>query len=513
MDINNLHSLYRRWKNKQSIQEMSLAEGFDRKTIRGYLHKFNNHPDLCSKKLPAERLNELLFELLPANKRSSPVRDEFSNHLQEIINLLTDKDEPVKPKTAYTIIKQKYKLTGSYESFKVFARKTDLVKTIIKQFPRLETLPGQEVQIDYCTVGYHVDPETGKNRRVYAFIGKLSASRLPYIEFTYSQKQDSFVMSNVHMLEFFEGVPEYLTIDNLKSGVIKPHIYDPQLNRAYAEFAEYYDTFINPCIAGHSKGKAKVERQVKEVRELYRALHAIHPTFSLQELNQEALTWCTDDYGMTEHGTTHVEPWIAFLEEEKNALKPLAVKRFEVPIWKSAKVHPDQFISFEKKRYSLPYEHRNKTVHCRKSGPLLALYDENYLFIRQYVISSRRAQWTTGDFPESFEAMMMGEYPQYLIRQAARYGIAAKKLAETILKPHAFLNARLVKGVLSVLEEYQDALYLDTVCAYAAEKRIFTPKILRQIFEEKKTQQLMEFMVPISSAGAAMVRDITEYLN
>ena len=155
MDINNLHSLYRRWKNKQSIQEISLAEGFDRKTIRGYLQRFENHPELCSNELPADKLDEILFELLPANKRSSPIRDEFSNHLQEIIDLLTDKDEPVKPKTAFKIIKQKYNLSGSYESFKVFARKTDLVKTIIKQFPRLETLPGQEVQIDYGTVGYH----------------------------------------------------------------------------------------------------------------------------------------------------------------------------------------------------------------------------------------------------------------------------------------------------------------------------------------------------------------------
>lgn len=320
-------------------------------------------------------------------------------------------------------------------------------------------------------------------------------------------------MSNVRMLEFFGGSPEYLTIDNLKAGVIKAHIYDPKLNRAYSEFAEYYNTFINPCVPGHSKGKAKVERQVQEIRELYRALHAIHPTFSLAELNQEALKWCRDDYGMTEHGTTHIEPWIAFQEEERETLKPLPSTQFEVPVWKSAKVHPDQFLSFEKKRYSMPYANRNKTVHCRKSDQILAFYDENYLFIRQYVISSQRAQWTTGDFPESYEAMMLGEYPQYLIRQASTYGPAAKRLAEKCLKPHAFLNARLVKGILGVLEQYRDAVYLEKICSYAAEKRIFSSRILKNLMEEEKTQQLLEFMIPISPEGAKMIRDITEYLN
>lgn len=513
MDINDLHSIYRRWKNNQNIQEISQTEGFDRKTIRVYLQKFRECPALESGELNNEELSRELFQLLPANKRNSPIQDGYQNHLQEIIDLLADKDEPVKPKTAFKIIKRKYQLSGSYESFKVFARKTDLLKTTLKQIPRLETLPGQEAQIDYCTVGYHIDPETGKNRRVYGYIGKLSSSRLPYVEFTYSQKQDSFVMSNVNMLEFFGGVPEYLTIDNLKSGVIKPDIYNPKLNRAYAEFAEYYGTFINPCIPGHSKGKAKVERQVQEVRELYRALHAIHPTYSLRELNQEALNWCTDDYGMTEHGTTHIEPWIAFREEEQKILKPLPEKRFEVPVWKSAKTHPDQFISFEKKRYSVPYKNRNRTVHCRKSGKLLALYDENYLFIRQYVISSRRAQWTTGDFPESIEAMMLGEYPQYLIRQASRYGEMAKKLAKTVLEPHAFLNARLVKGLLSVLEQYKDAPYLGKICSEAITKRIFTPRIIKELMEEEKTQILLDFLVPISPSGGAMIRDIEEYLN
>ena len=117
-----------------------------------------------------------------------------------------------------------------------------------------------------------------------------------------------FVGSNIKMVEFYGGVTEYLTIDNLKAGVIKAHIYDPQLNNAYAEFAKHYGTFINLCIPGHAKGKAKVERQVQEVRELFRRLKEVHPTYTLKELNRAAGRWCCHEYGMKTHGTTGLKP-------------------------------------------------------------------------------------------------------------------------------------------------------------------------------------------------------------
>ena len=46
--------------------------------------------------------------------------------------------------------------------------------------------------------------------------------------------------------EFFGGVPERIVLDNLTSGVLKPHTYDPVFNRAYAECAKHYGFVIDP---------------------------------------------------------------------------------------------------------------------------------------------------------------------------------------------------------------------------------------------------------------------------
>src|SRR5690625_6320339 len=70
-------------------------------------------------------------------------------------------------------------------------------------------------------------PESGRNRVVYAFIGTLSWSRYKYVEFVWGQDQQCFVSSHIKMGAFWGGMSQVLVIDCLKSGVIKPNLYDP----------------------------------------------------------------------------------------------------------------------------------------------------------------------------------------------------------------------------------------------------------------------------------------------
>jgi transposase len=514
MTIENLFSMYRRWRSGQSINEISRQEGFDRKTVRMYLLKFKSAGLSASGDRPESgQLHAMLAGLLPSNDRKHVIQDEFRRYEDEIVALVSDEREPVKPKTAYRIMRRKYDISGSYESFKVYFRRLEVRAKGRQSVPRLELPPGKEIQVDYCFVGYHLDADSRKNRKVYAFIGKLSCSRLPFVQFTYTQKQESFVESNVGMLEFYGGASEYITIDNLKQGVLKPDIYDPTINRAYAEFAEYYRTFINPCVVGHSKGKAKVERQVQEVRELYRELKAVHPTYSMRELNAKALDWCRNEYGGARHGTTGIEPMKAFEHEEKGCLQPLPEIRFEVPRFKPVKVAPDQFFTFDGKRYAMPRIFRGSQLMCRQTGTLLRIFDERHTLLRQYVIDSRRARWCEGDFPESQEAMMQGSYPHYLISRGRSIGPQAALLIESILRPHAFIKARAARGVLSVLEEYRDYPFLESVCSQARRQAIFVPKQIKYLLESEKRQSHLRFAIQRSPLGEAMIRDIAEYIN
>ncbi len=196
----------------------------------------------------------------------------------------------------------------------------------------IELPPGLEIQIDYGRVGQLTDPVTGRNRVVFAFCGQLSNSRLPFIQFVYTQDQSSFAGSFIDMFEYYDGLIEIQSIDNLKAGVIKPDLYDPKLNRSLQEVIEYYGSFIDPCRVGRSTDKGKVERMIPIVRDLFRILKRIHPTADIHRLNEHALCWCRDDYGQKEHGTTGREPLEIFEQTEKQSLKPLPRERFEAPV-------------------------------------------------------------------------------------------------------------------------------------------------------------------------------------
>ena len=526
MDKHVLSAIFRRWIDDQPISRIHREEGFDRKTIRDYIRLFEAKGLRPGQQIPnKDALDAALAQLLPKNSRTRSKRDLLTPYREELIGLVSpdaseqrneypaNRPEPVKPKTAYLILVGKYNLPVSYETFKLYAREIGLVAKRKRTPTRLETPPGQETQIDYGNVGTLLDRHSGKQHRVHAFAAKLSCSRLPYIQFTYTQKQESFVESNIAMVEFYDGVTECLLIDNLKSGVLKPDIWDPKINRAYAEFAEYYGTFIDTTRVGKATDKGKIERLIPQARELFRRLKAIHPTWELEELNQEALRWCREEYGMAKHGTTGIAPMRLFEQQERALLKPVPSVRFEVPRYKPVKVHPDRFFTFDQKRYAMPEDCRGQSFTARESGGVLRVFDGSYRLIRSYTVSERRNSWLPGDFPESQEALMQGTYPRYLLSRARALGPAAERLISQILKPHAWVKARVAQGMLSVLEIYRHCPFFQDLCAEAAEKRVFNPKQVKCMFESERTQLRLQFVPPLSDAGRAMTRDIHEYLN
>ena len=305
-----LYQIYRRWQAGQALTRIAANERWDRKTVRDYLEVLERAGLSQSQPLlPRQEFYLRVDPLLPKRQsRSAPASEELARYEEEIRSLVEDPEEPLKPKSAYLVIRAKYKLPASYETFKRFVREKGIGRKPKKTAYRIEVPPGLESQLDYGKVGKLYDPNAGANRVVWAFCGVLSHSRLPYFEWVYCQKQEEFAGSTVSMIHTYGGATETVRIDNLKAGVIKPDLWDPQINRCFAEVAEYYGFFVDPCRVGRSTDKGKVERLVPIARELFRMLKKMHPTADLAELNRLALKWCWEDYGRREHGTTGIAP-------------------------------------------------------------------------------------------------------------------------------------------------------------------------------------------------------------
>jgi hypothetical protein len=377
---------------------------------------------------------------------------------------------------------------------------------------RIEMPPAQETQLDYGKVGLLFDVAEGRNRTVHAFCGVLSHSRLPFVQFAFSQDERMFAGSIVDMVEYYDGVTEFLSMDNLKAGVIKPDLYDPTLNKSLAELADHYGVFINTCRVATPTDKAKVERFIPVARELFRKLKYLHPTADIRTLNGLALDWCREEYGKREHGTTKRPPMEVFMTTEKSRLKPLPAERFETPQWKEAPVHPDQFFTYAGKRYSLPSFYKHKRVWIRENGRILRVFYDQRL-VREYVMTAKMVNYVPEDFPETVREMMNGGYPRYLLDQSRVFGEDAFNLVESVLSPHAYLNARRARGMLTVMEKHAAYPYFNEICRSALAKRVKLPSTFTKMCEAAAEQLHFDFTMEMSEEGRSMVRPIMDFFR
>jgi len=508
-----IYEIFRRWHSGQKLSRISETEGLDRKTIRSYLQKLEDKG--FTRETPFPDRSELclvISQIIPQRQRSKPALEQFEQFAEEIKSMIHDGSEPVLPKTAYEIINTRHGLKASYATYKRFLKEKGISENPSKRMIRIELPPGLETQVDYGKVGLLFDRTVEKNRTVYAYCGILSCSRLPFIQFVFSQNQQSFVSSTIDMFEFYGGVTEIISIDNLKSGVIKPDLWDPKINRCFSEMAEHYGVFVDPCRVATPTDKGKVERLVPPARELFRKMKKLHPTADIHDLNRMAYEWCTNEYGMRVHGTTREIPWEVFVQHEKTALQALPGERFSVPFWKEVKVHPDQFFEYQGKRYSLPAKYCHKKVWVRQNGPVLQVFHTHAL-IREYVVKEQRMNYIPEDFPETVREMINGGYPRYLINEARKYGDIPSRLIENLLKPHAYLNARRAQGMLRVMGKYAHKSFFIDVCQRALDRRVSHPKTFTRMLDHEDGQLTIDDYIESSQEGKAMVRDISDYIN
>jgi len=510
MDI---YEVIRRWHGKQKISSISQVTGYDRKTIRRYVNAAKSLGLTEDKELPdRDVVISLLRGIVKDRTYIQPSREILFPYRDELIQLIEDSEYKLRPKIAFEVICTRHDLYEkvSYSSFKRFYRRHCQDGLSVKTTCRIETPAGRVVQIDYAKMGLLYDPIQKRRRSVYAFIATLSYSRHKYVEFVFKQDAKSFVRSHVNMMNYFNGVPEIIVIDNLKSGVLKPDLYDPHFNRLYREMAEHYGCFIDPCRIGKAQDKAKVERDVQTVRQQFRKFKALHATLDIMEANKLITHWVKHEYGIREHGTTGEKPYPVFSKEEKAKLKPLPFTPFELAEWKKAKVHPDCFIQYLKKTFSVPNRYAGKCVWIKATDKILSVYFDEQL-IKQHLITDKKRHTDFNDFPENVRAVLDEGVPNILITKAAKVGKSFRKLILHTLKVHAFLNLRRAQGLVALIDKYTYS-EMEKVAEYVLQKNItITPKQFKHLlisFSEFKNNTAG---LPLSGLTKTFVRDGTYF--
>lgn len=319
---------------------------------------------------------------------------------------------------------------------------------------RLHHKPGEKTQIDFCDGVPITDPLTGKTTPTQLFLGVLPFSSYTFGEFVLDQKLPTFIGVQERMFSYFGGITPYLVPDNLKSGVHRADLYDPDVNPTYSDFANHMGFAVLPARPVKPRDKAAGESNIGVVQRGFFQEVRNRTFYSLAELNVAFRSYLErlNHAVMKDYGVSRAERFT----EEKKALKPLPSSRFELSEWRAAKVHPDCHIQVEKNFYSVPFVYVGQTVRVRLTEKMIEVFNEDSQPIAAHGRASGMGKFSTFDshYPEHKLSVARFEV-RHAKEQAKRVGIHVERLVEKLLAgEHPLRHLRRVQGILRLAKRY-----------------------------------------------------------
>ena len=273
---------------------------------------------------------------------------------------------------------------GAYNAVKRFVGK--LRPRDPKISCRFETEPGQEAQVDYGEGALTRHPQTGKYRRPRLFVMKLSNSRRAFRKTVWNSSSDIWCKLHEEAFARFGGAPHTIRFDNLKEGVLKPDVYDPQLNPLYTKMLEHYGVIALPCRPYAPDLKGKVESEIGYTQDTALKGRRFE---SIEEQNAHLDRW-DERWAMTRiHGTTKRQMRVMF-EEEKPFLQPLPLTRFEYYRIGERTVHFDGLIEVDGAYYHAPPHYAGNKVVVHVGRLWIRIIDPmTHQLIREHAVTGK----------------------------------------------------------------------------------------------------------------------------
>lgn len=497
------------WYAGRSKSDVAASLGVDRKTVRKYVGAAEAAGvmpggPLVSVEAWAARVREWFPELVAGELRSEVFAELAALHAN-----IKDSMAHNTLATIHQRLRDEHGLRASLSSLRRYvavALPEEAMRakvTVRKDDPP----PGSEAQIDYGYLGMWLDPATGRTRRVWAFVMVLACSRHLFVRPVLQMTLAAWIDAHVAAFRFFGGVPARWVPDNLKAGVIKPDLYDPLINRTYAELAVHYGAIVDPARAFHPKDKPRVERPMRYVRDSFWAGR----TFStLKEMVDAAEVWSAEVAGRRVcrplEGATPADVFAAI---ERDALGALPANDFEMRAWSTPKVAPDTHIQVAGALYSVPWRLIGRTIDVRATAREIACYVDGEL-VKTHARIGRGRLTDWNDYPPEKVAFLQ-RTPAWCRHRATELGDAVGHVIGELLAGQALHHLRAAQGIIGLADRY-GAARLNAACERAHAAGDGSYRTIKGILAAGLEQQEPE-QPPLPSNAPAFLHGADAILN
>jgi transposase len=412
IEMNKIKEIIRLRGYKKGKTFISEHTGVARNTVKKYIQRFQQL------KLTVQDINEMSDQQISELFGKPPLVKEPSKRFGDLWAFLPYADKALRRRGVTREKLWKEYLGKHPDGYRYTRFCLYYIQWQNKVVPLMHMIhkAGDKLFIDFAGEKLQiVDTQTGEIQEVEVFIAILGSSQLTYAEACMSQTKEDFISCCENALHYYEGVPQAIVPDNLRSAVTKSDRYEPTINEAFADFADHYQCYVVPARPYHPRDKALVEGAVKI---LYTRIYSNMPKqpheslIALNEIIREHL----EHHNNTKMQGRNYSRREQFEEIERKILLPLPVLRYEfkrhstLTVMKNAHV----CLSEDKHYYSVPFKYigrKVKILYSKKTVEICYKYERitiherirspyNYTTIAEHLPSTHRfvSEWSAEKF-------------------------------------------------------------------------------------------------------------------
>lgn len=372
---------------------------------------------------------------------------------------------------------------SSYQSVKRFVRV--LRHSDPEQFDRLEFLPGEEAQVDYGEGALTIDPRSGRYRRPRLFVMTLRYSRRCFRRVVWQSSQQVWAQLHEEAFRYFGGVPRYVVLDNLKEGVLKPDLYEPELNPIYSAMLSHYRVVADPARVADPNRKGSVENAIQHTQGT--ALTG-RRFLTLEAQNEFLMHWEENWASKRIHGSTRRQVEAMF-QEEKPHLRSLPVAPFRTFTEVVRTVCDDTTIRVDNSYYAARPAPIGSQVIARIYTSTIEIRDRrSHALLR---VHPRMTHPGSVVLPIDERPFNPSRQTAALLASAERIGPQTKAVCQHMFDTEGRPGQRAMWGIVGLGRKYPARL-VEQACAHAIDNGIYRYKHVRatvaRLFEEALDQ-------------------------
>lgn len=398
-------------------------------------------------------------------------------------------------------LKEDCHFNHEYASVKRFVRRIKRHRPEVAAV--MEHPPGEEAQVDFFRGPVTLDPGSGRWRRPWVFRMILSCCGHSYEEPLWRQDKVSFIRAHENAFLDFGGVPRVVRLDNLKAGVARACLYDPDISELYAAFARHWGFVPLPCRPRHPEEQGVVERGGGYLKD--NALKG-RRFDGLEEMDAFLKRWNRTVARVRIHGRTRKQVYTHFLEMEKPALKSLPGERFSLFEVGIRIVHLDGYVEVDRAFYSVPNRLLGEEVRVYWDERLVRIYRHGGC-VGVYTKASAGSFRSLDEHRPAHKPVRQQAYQENLLAKAEHIGPRALNWAKGAIEERDVRAYRLLQGMISLTRKHPGER-VDWACGIALEHRLFRYKPLLRLVEQAAARAPAPR--PLTQTHD-LIRDLSEY--